>query len=267
MPHSYNPVDVARFNLINFGREEFLSSLTHSNNVELIDVSLHYYQSLSILLRRIDEGKIGLERHERTNLKENRKVLRKIRSELEREGAKSMLEDYSEGIVVGAIVSALRENEADITRFDKYQALVQELVDLQSYEFRSHRVRQSLAEMLFAVQELEGWLSKNAEDWFPLVKDLSEKITPDDLARMDTMELLTEIRVLYTDLEIFSFIAQLVRSNPLLIQRIQNNSEVRPYPELRQTCLMILESMIKAQDCEERVKSLGNLFLKQIEGQ
>jgi len=215
------PLETARNHLVKTRTSEFKDLIISDYQVEL-PVKIHYFQAMeSIIYQVYHTKKMQLTPEEKDNFLSNREHLQNLRKEIIEQSIETILQKYSEAIIIGALVSAIREYEASINHFTIYTSLVEKLHTWAGIGFKSHRVFSSYRTILQSIDELHAWMEDNSNKYIPYIELIVNK--DENLSKSDSInysQLVDQFRLKMPDKEIFYLIANALKTNPLLHEKM-----------------------------------------------
>lgn len=220
--------------------------------------AMHYFSTSDYLTLQIDEGKVQLSESEIKKVKENRKTLYEFREQIiSTLNLRDSLDTYSEGFVLGALTSAIRDNEASVDDYDLYVNLVEEFKQWPEIGFSSIFFQKSWEEVNNTIEEIKGWMESKKEEYFPIF----EKIIK--LKIQNEEEYLARYLEHLMEKEVFYIISNTLMTNPLLnglVKRFIETQDDLNYKSFEEKQVKVLKILYqKATD--EKAKRMIELFL------
>ncbi len=194
------------------------------------------------------------------NLSEREKLLVEIQNEVLQDPLEISLQKHSSGIVLGALVNAVKRFESDIRHHEKYSQATEKIERWNSMHI-SQELQPYLRDVLIRIWDIRDWQQAKATKYFSLVETIVQQFYQSE--KKPTVEfVLLSLQKEETDREIFYLISGLLKSNPLLHEMLKIRCdglfvEIEPILTLFLDVLALLAE--KSEDQE--VQGLSRLFI------
>ncbi|MHA2366160.1 MAG: hypothetical protein ACXAC7_19525 [Candidatus Hodarchaeales archaeon] len=259
------PIEKARKTLLSLEDSEFRKKISSKNTRIESDTIILYYQALAQILRQAHSMQLALTKLERDNLEKNRQILRSIRDKVINEDLSDNLEEYCEAIVFGALTSAIREYEASIEDYEKYQAMIYKFHQWVKIGIKEHRVVIAWNQMNLSVVELQEWFEQKSQKYFPHLDNLVHLIEyKPDLESINYPTLVENLQTHFSDKEIFYLLVNMLQTNPILHRKVNSLSIMKKigHDKLEHVLLKMLKEL-ETKTKDKSLKRMIQLFFKQ----
>ncbi|MHA1237053.1 MAG: SIR2 family NAD-dependent protein deacylase [Candidatus Hodarchaeales archaeon] len=225
---------------------------------EQSQVAIHYFSILDNLEREFLEKKINLDEKDSINFKKNGKILNeKKQIIIEDFSLGNLLNKFSEGFILGALTTGIREREANVNTFVEYQLLVEKLKEWPTIGFSSYFIRKSWEDVNNAIEEINSWLIQKKDEYFPIIVELIK------LNIEGNNEIFTHLKTCNTDKEMFYLIANTLETNPYLNAEIIDylkESGIITFEKFRERLIKFL-TYLSTHSSDTKMQQIVNLFL------
>jgi hypothetical protein len=192
------------------------------------------------------------------NLKVNRDFLFSEQNKILGNELESSLNEYSQGFVLGALEFAIREREAQITRYSEYMNLFNKIKSWPDLGFPDEDFQKDWEKRMASIEEILDWMTFRADEWYPVITMLINSKKYQKSSKI----ILKTLRKGRSDEVVFQVLSGILHSNPLLNKRITEFSEEKDISvielknQLKKTLLLLFRDT-----SDNKVKNLCKLFL------
>ncbi len=227
-------------------------------NKEQSQIAIHYFSILDKLEREFQEKKLKLGDKEVINFKKNEKILNeKKQIIIDNPSLRNLLNKFSEGFILAALTTGIREREANVNTFIEYQILVNKLKEWPSTGFSSIFFRKSWEDVNNAIEEINSWLIQKKDEYFPILVELIKQNIEGN------NEIFDHLRTCNTEKEMFYLIVNALETNPYLNAEIieyLKESETITIEEFRERLINFL-TYLSTNSSDRKTQQIVNLFL------
>lgn len=194
------------------------------------------------------------------NLTEREKILIEIQNEVLHDPLELSLQKYSSGIVLGALINAVKRFEGDLQHHEKYSQATERVEHWNSL-YISPELKPYLQDALFRIWEIRDWLQTKATQYFPLVEKIIQNYFQSE-KKPTVVTILHSLQKEETDREIFFLISSLLKSNPLLHEMLTIRCDGL-FEDSEPIIHLFLDtlSLLAEKTTDQEVKGISRLFL------
>lgn len=188
----------------------------------------------------------------------NREFLVSIQEELFDKDLEHLLNNYSQGFVLGSLEFNIREREAQINSYSEFLTLYDKIGKWPIIGFPNEEFKKQWEQRIASIEEIQDWMKSRADEWYPIILMLINS----NKYRKTTKIILKTLRKGKKDDTIFQILTAVLHSNPLLHLRIEElcNKKEISLQELKQQLKKTIV-FLASQTKDEKVRDLCKLFL------
>ena len=248
--------------LLSYNPEEFEQTLLQPLNNNLIGVVLYYYQAKGQLGRIIQKGINSFSEVEIKNFKTNSLRLENLKREIFRENLIIVVKKYNESIIMGALVSLIRDTEANILTYNDHLMLKEKFFFWPKIGINNDMILLSWKDFSNAIREVEEWLIEKKNLYLPILEKLIKVIESDDnVTKGKLFEQLQDI----PEKESFYIICNILLTNPILRKEFLSISLLEGEKLLAfEKSIFGILTILEEKTLDNSLKGLILLFKQQI---
>ena len=199
--------------LLKTEESEFEVSLLKPLEKGLIRIILLFYSAKGQLTRLIQKDPSSFSETELENFKNNNSRLENLKHEVLTDNFEQLLKKYNEAVILSALVNLIRENEANIITFDKYNLLKEKFINWPKIGITNGYILQTWKDFSIAIHEVEAWLQEKKDSYLKIVEKLIANFEsdPQDI-KNEFYKTLSEV----PEKEAYYVICNVLLTNPLL---------------------------------------------------
>ncbi len=231
-----------------------LEDLVRLNDKKSQNISMFLFWALDYFNQHPKE----IPEDSKRTLIKNREFLVSIQDELLDQELENLLNNYSQGFVLGSLEFAIRESEAQINRHSEFSTLYDKIRKWPIIGFPNEEFKKQWEQRIASIDEIQDWMKSRADEWYPVILMLINS----NKYRKTTKVILKTLRKGKNDDTVFKILIGVLHSNPLLHLRLKEfcNKKEISLQELKQQLKKTLV-FLASKTTDEKVRDLCKLFL------
>ena len=248
--------------LLTYNQEKFEQTLLQPLNSNLIGVVLYYYQAKGQLGRLIQKETNSFSEAEIINFKANSLRLENLKKEVFKENLITLIKKYNESIIMGALVSLIRDTEANILTYDDHLMLKEKFFSWPKLGIDNDRILLSWKDFSNAIREVEDWLIEKKNSYLTVLEKLIKVMESNDNV---TEGMLYEQLQDIPEKECFYIICNILLTNPILRREFLSISQLKADKLLAfEKSIFRILTILEEKTSDNSLKGLILLFKQQI---
>ena len=174
-------------------------------------------------------------------------------------------EGFSLGFRLAALVSALREVEADIRVFERYRMIVSRISGLEKQVAYSPALEKIFKVTIQSIIELNSWMLQKSNMYFPVAESIVREVIESPHNEEESVKIMVgNIREALDEKEALGFLAHVARTNTILNLRLRNDLGLNEeqIQDLHSLAVKATKSFMNSSS--ERMKSMYALLYKSL---